>query len=216
MMRWTRAHVPRGSDGVVDEDDAFERSVDASVGERIPEHRCDAGAGRSGAEDADALVCQQTATRTDGCLDRRQRDRGRALDVIVETENAFPMPVEQSGRVVLGEVLPLQKDVRPPSLHLVDELLEERVVLVGGDAGLTKTEVIRAAEAILVVCADVQHDRQCAGRVDTAKGRVQAEFADGDAHAAGALIAQAEDAFAIGGDDHVDLPIDRCQLLAHA
>ena len=39
--------------------------------------------------------------------------------------------------------------------------------------------------------------------MDAAAGRVERELADRDAHAAGALVAEAEDALAIGDDDHL-------------
>ncbi len=42
-------------------------------------------------------------------------------------------------------------------------------------------------------------------RVDAAAGRIERELADGDAHAAGALVAEAEDALAVGDDDDLGL-----------
>ena len=73
----------------------------------------------------------------------------------------------------------------------------------------------------LVAPAEVHRDRRGApgcscrrrarsaasGRVDTADERVQRELADGDAQAADALVADAEDALAVGDDDHVDLGV---------
>ncbi len=66
-------------------------------------------------------------------------------------------------------------------------------------------DVERVVEPLVVVGADVEQDRQRRGRVDAAAGRVERELADRDAHAAGALVAQAEDALAVGDDDHLDL-----------
>ena len=39
--------------------------------------------------------------------------------------------------------------------------------------------------------------------MDAAAGGVERELADRDAHAAGALVAEAEDALAVGDDDHL-------------
>ena len=55
--------------------------------------------------------------------------------------------------------------------------------------------------------------------MDAAAERVQRELADRDAHAADAQVAQAEDALAVGHDDHVHLAIgpvrqDRVDLVA--
>jgi len=44
-----------------------------------------------------------------------------------------------------------------------------------------------------------------AGRVNAADQGVQRELADRDAHAADTLIADAENPFAVGDDDHVDV-----------
>ena len=40
--------------------------------------------------------------------------------------------------------------------------------------------------------------------MDAAAGGVERELADRDAHAAGALVAEAEDALAVGDDDRLD------------
>jgi hypothetical protein len=55
--------------------------------------------------------------------------------------------------------------------------------------------------------------------VDAAAEGVQRELADRDAHAADTQVAQAEDALAVGHDDHIDLAIgpvrqDRIEFVA--
>jgi hypothetical protein len=57
-----------------------------------------------------------------------------------------------------------------------------------------------------VVGADVEEDRQGARRVDAAQRRVQRQLADRDAHAADALVTQAQNPLPVGDDDDVDLP----------
>ena len=73
------------------------------------------------------------------------------------------------------------------------------------DPGVPFTEVERVVEQLQVVGADVQDDGQGAAGVDAAGGGVDGEFADGDLDAADALIADAQDAFRVGGDQQVDV-----------
>ena len=86
-----------------------------------------------------------------------------------------------------------------------DEGVEELVVAVVADPGVPLTEVERVVEQLQVVGADVQDDGQGAAGVDAAGGGVDGEFADGDLDAADALVADAEDAFGVGGDQQVDV-----------
>ena len=65
-------------------------------------------------------------------------------------------------------------------------------------------DVERVGESRLVVGADVEQDRQRRRGMDAGAGRVERELADRDPHAAGALIAEAEDALAVADDDHLD------------
>ena len=54
-------------------------------------------------------------------------------------------------------------------------------------------------------------------RVQAAAGRVQGQLADGDAHAAGALVAEAQDALVVGDDDEAHVGVGRvAQQLRHA
>ena len=52
---------------------------------------------------------------------------------------------------------------------------------------------------------DVQHDREHPARVHAGGGGVDGELADGDLDAADALVADAQDALGVGGDDQVDV-----------
>ena len=66
---------------------------------------------------------------------------------------------------------------------------------------LAQAEVERVVEQSLVVRADIENDRQAVLRRHAGASRVERELADRDAHAAGAEIAQAEDALAVGHHD---------------
>jgi hypothetical protein len=86
--------------------------------------------------------------------------------------------------------------------HGVDELVDEGLVAVAAHALVAQAEVERVRRQFLVVRADVEHDRHRALRRQACAQRVQRELADRDAHAAGALVTQAQDALAVGDDDH--------------
>ena len=87
------------------------------------------------------------------------------------------------------------------------ELLDEVEIGLAGHALVPPADVFRRGQSFRVVGADVQDDRQRPRRMDTADQRVERQLADGDAHAAGALIADAEDALAVGDDDDVHLRV---------
>ena len=84
----------------------------------------------------------------------------------------------------------------------------------GGDKGLDKVVILLPAHPImlpanidgvveqcLVVGAHVEQDGQAMFRRNAAKGGIERHFADGNAHAACALVAQAEDALAVADHD---------------
>ena len=60
-------------------------------------------------------------------------------------------------------------------------------------------------QQLLVVGAHVQHHRQAVGGRDAAAGGVEGQLADGNAHAADALIPETQDPFAVGDHDHLDV-----------
>ena len=63
-------------------------------------------------------------------------------------------------------------------------------------------DVKRIGQPLDVVGADVEEHRQGGAGMDAAASGVKRELADRDAHAASTLIAEAEDALAVGDDDH--------------
>ena len=103
------------------------------------------------------------------------------------------------------EVLPLQQHVGQLRADGLDEAVDELGVGVLVDAVVAPAQVEGVLEERGVVGAHVEQDRQGAGGVDAADQRVERELADRDAHAADALVADAEDALAVGDDDDVDL-----------
>ncbi|SPZ62058.1 Uncharacterised protein [Serratia quinivorans] len=70
---------------------------------------------------------------------------------------------------------------------------------------MTPAHIQRIVQALWVVGTHVQHYRQGIGRADTTAGGIQRKLADRNAHAANALVAQAENTFAVGDDNHFDV-----------
>ena len=86
-----------------------------------------------------------------------------------------------------------------------DEGLDEVVVVLAADALVPPADIERIGEAVGVVGADVEEDRQRRRRMQAGAGGVERELADRDAHAAGALVAEPEDALAVAHHDRLDL-----------
>ena len=128
-------------------------------------------------------------------------DPGRALDVVVEARDPVAVVVQQLYGVVLFEVLPLQKGVGKDLLDGLDEAVHKGVVVLAPEAVLGVAEVERVVEQLFVVGPAVKGDGQGQLGVDAGPGDVQGELADGDAHASGALVAEAQDALVVGDHD---------------
>ena len=105
------------------------------------------------------------------------------------------------------EVLPLQAGVRQLLLDGLDELIDEVEIGLARHPLVAPAEVLGVVQPLRVVGPHVQHDRQRPLGADAADQRVQGELADGDAQAAGALVADAQDPLAVGHDDDVHLGV---------
>ena len=88
-----------------------------------------------------------------------------------------------------------------------DEGVDEAVIVRTGDARVTPAEIFRVAETFLVVGANVQNDGQSARGGYSADEGVESELADRNAEASYTLVADTENAFAIGDHDHIDFGI---------
>ena len=119
--------------------------------------------------------------------------------------DAVPVAIQDPQRVLLLEVLPLDHAAGPDLVDAGDERLDQRVVLGAAQPGRAVAEVQRIGEQGRVVGADVERDRQGQRGMDAAGRRVQRELADRDGHAAGALVAEAQDALVVGHDDQPDV-----------
>ena len=132
-----------------------------------------------------------------------ERDRRRALDVVVEGADSVAIFLQQTERRVIGEVLELDQHARKHFARGGDEFVDEVVIGRAGQPLLAEADVIGILQERFVVGADVQHHRQAEFRVHAGAGRIKRQLADRNAHAVGAEIAEAEDALAVGDDDQL-------------
>ena len=66
-------------------------------------------------------------------------------------------------------------------------------------------QIVRIAEQLGVVGAHVEAHRQAMPGMDAGRGAVERQFAHGNAHAARALVPQAQDPLVVGGHDQPDI-----------
>uniref|UniRef100_A0A182JE73 Uncharacterized protein n=1 Tax=Anopheles atroparvus TaxID=41427 RepID=A0A182JE73_ANOAO len=130
------------------------------------------------------------------------RHRCRALDVVVERAVRVAELVQEAERVVVAKVLELDERVLAVPLHDgLHELVDELVVLRALHARVPQADVQWILQQVLVVRADVDHDRQTLVRRNAGEGRVERELTDRNAHTAGTQIAQPENALTVRHDD---------------
>src|ERR1700757_4065339 len=72
---------------------------------------------------------------------------------------------------------------------------------------MTPAEVLRIIQSLLIISAHIQDDRQRSFRTNPTNARVERELANRDAEPACALITDAQNAFAIGYHDYIEILI---------
>ena len=75
---------------------------------------------------------------------------------------------------------------------------------------MAPAKIFGIAKALFIIGADIEDDGQSARGMDSPDECIERKLADGNAQAADALIADAENAFAVGDDDDVYFGIWRC------
>ena len=161
----------------------------------------------------DPMPAAPAPTRSDRCsaIERggtqrskhaRHHDGRGALHVVVEATARVAVSVEDAQRVVVLEVLPLddgsratppaRRRRRPPraSSYAAPRSRGARWPMYSGSRGARRLSVPTSSETGSVSAG-----------MDAAGGRVERELADRDAHAARALVAEAEDALVVGDHD---------------
>ena len=165
----------------------------------------DSGASFAGAEEEEFLLAEGHTGDAQGGVDAGEGDGGGALDVIIEGADAGAVFREEAESVVIGEILKLEEGVWEYGGDRGDEFFDEFIISRAGEAALAEAEVKRIVEQRLVVRADINGDREALVGIDARACGVESEFADRDAHAIRAEVAEAEDALAVGDDDDADI-----------
>ena len=148
------------------------------------------------------LFAQAFALEARGADQPGQRHGARALNVVVEAGHHAAVAFQHPERRAPAEILPLDDRFRVAGRDGLHEGIQELVVRLAGQAAVVHAQVQRIVDQVLTVGADVQLDRQGLVRPDAPGGRVQRQFPDADRHAPEALIPDAQDGAAVGGDDH--------------
>ena len=126
---------------------------------------------------------------------------GGALDVVVEGAEAITIALQQPRRIGSCKVFPLQQNVRPAFLHRGHERFDEVVIFLPAHAIVLPADVDRIIEKLFVVSSRIEQNGQAMLRRNAAQRGVERHFADGNSHAACALVAEAENALAIADHD---------------
>ena len=134
-----------------------------------------------------------------------ERDPRGALDVVVVGADLVAVARQDRHGIDVGEILPLDAAVRVERLHRFDELVDKSQVFVTAHPVLAQAEIERVLAQCLVARADVENDRQAILRRHAGAGGVEREFPERDPHAAGAEIAEPEDALTVGDDDEAHI-----------
>ena len=164
----------------------------------------DARARLAGAEEHEGLLRQALPLEAQGGHDAGQGDAGRPLDVVVEAALHAPVLPQEVERVVVREVLELQDAVRHDLPHRPHELVQEGRVLRAGGPPLPEPLVLGVPQQALVVRAHVQAHREALAGVHARRRGVEEDLPLRDPHAAGPEVPEAQDAFAVGDDAHLD------------
>ncbi len=103
------------------------------------------------------------------------------------------------------EVLELNENCGVPVLDGGDELVHKLVILLAVHPFLLDTEVIGIVQQALVVCSDIQNDGEYVSGMESSPRYVQVEFADRNAEASAAEVAQAQHTAPISDHDRLHI-----------
>src|SRR5438045_5164497 len=92
--------------------------------------------------------------------DAGERDRGGALDIVIEGADLVAVARQDRDRVVVGKVLPLDAAFRIERLHRIDELVDKLHVLGAAHPVLAQAQIERIFKQGGVVGADIEPHRQ--------------------------------------------------------
>ena len=129
------------------------------------------------------------------------------MNVVVESAGAVTIFFQKAEGIAVAEIFELHQHAGEIFSDRDHEFLDERVVSFAANPFLPQAGVKRIRQKRFVVGADVNHHRQALRGMNSGARGVEREFADGNAHARSAEIAEAENALAVG--DHNDFHVTR-------
>ena len=175
------------------------------VDEHGDEQIGDAGRGRPGAEEEQALGGERPARQAQRRNQSRDGHRRSALNIVVERRQPIAMARQQGERIFGGKVLELQQGSGKHFLNAADEFVEQLVIRGPAQPPLPHSQIERIGAQRVVLGPHVQCDRQARLRRDACARRVERELAARDPHSVGAQVAESEDPLSVGHHDRVDL-----------
>src|SRR5277367_956642 len=89
----------------------------------------------------------------------------------------------------------------PAFLDTLYENIHEIVVLFTTNTLVSPSDVQRALQPILIVRSHIEQNRKAVLRMNAAERGVERHLSDGDAHAARALVTEAENSFTVAEYD---------------
>src|SRR5882757_2133017 len=152
-------------------------------------------------ENNDFLLLQGNAGYVDGG-DESCGGNGRgALNIVVEGAELVPVTAQEPGCIGTRKVFPLQQNVRPACFHCGDKGLHKVIVFLSSYTVVAPTYIEGVVEALLIVGADIEQDGKTVFRMDATERGVEGHLPDRDAHTSCALVAEAQDSFAVADHD---------------
>src|SRR5262249_40817168 len=96
------------------------------------------------------------------------------------------------------EVLELDHHPGENVLRRANEFVDERLVFSAAQAMLAQSDVIGILQQFLIVRTDIEHYRQAQLGMHAGTSRIKREVSNGDPHAVGSQVTQAQDSLAVG------------------
>jgi hypothetical protein len=128
-------------------------------------------------------------------------DHAGALHVVVEDPVLVPVGDQDPARVLRAEVLAVQQGTREPRRRRRQVLPDDRVLIGAADARVPVAQVQRVVQQRLVVRPDIQRNGDYPAGVDSRRGGVRGQLADGDHAASHAPVADGQDLLGVTADD---------------
>src|SRR5208283_831690 len=166
-----------------------------------------ANTGGACSEHDDLLFLQILSGHVDRTQNCSQCNGRRPLDVVVESQQFIAVALKKRPGMRSGEVFPLQTCSGKFLLHGPDELIDKIKIRLTGNPFVAPAEVLMIAEPFRIVGSHIQQDGQSPFGTNPTDERIQGKLADRNAHSSHALITDAQNTFAVGDDNYVNVRI---------